>query len=204
MNWVERVHRCFIELSIFILVFIILKEFVYYPEILLFSAFISHLSSVILNGHLFAMFSHDLFWFSLYRDKKAFFQYILSLRNRLSQKCPDYLAGACFFGSLSRGVFKPTSDLDIRFFPSKGFYCAIRTSHLVFCERLRAFFAGFPIDAYMILSKSELQKKIDLGNECPVCVYSQDDKISGFLSEFTAFEEFQVHFFSDQKNSLEN
>ena len=49
----------------------------------------------------------------------------------------------------------------------------------------------------------ELQKKIDLKNERPVCVYSHDNTLNDFFHETTTFDDFKVLFLSGGKISHE-
>ena len=107
---------------------------------------------------------------------------------------PRFICGAVFYGSLVRGIFRDSSDLDIRIISEDGFWNAFRAANLVFLERARAFFTGFPIDIYMIRDKEELYKKMDVKNETPVCVYHYGNKLSQVLAEIKSFDNFKSTF----------
>jgi predicted nucleotidyltransferase len=137
------------------------------------------------------MMAHDLFWFGLYKKKSKFLEYIDSMYERLNLYKPSYVDGVIFFGSLARGIFRETSDLDVRFIAKKGFMNGIKASHLVFQERLRAFFYGFPIDAYMFLTEKEVREKMDVINEYPVCMLSTDGTLRKMFPELQSYKNFK-------------
>lgn len=201
MNWIELLHRWTVELIVFLPLFWWFSIDNTATTAALLAFLISHTFSAIINGHLFAMLAHDLFWLSLYKDRASFYWYIEEMRARIQRKKPDYLAGGVFFGSLSRGVFRETSDLDIRFIPEDGFINGIKCAHLVFIERFHALFAGFPIDAYMFLNEAEVRKKMDVSFENPVPVYLYGNKAISILPEMQTFKNFEQVFLKEQDHN---
>lgn len=195
MNWIERLHRWIIELLLVLCIYLSLSAFHAHFARIILSFIIAHTLNVLVNGHLFAMFAHDLFWFSLYKDRKKFFAYIEGIRKRLKRSNPQCLSGVVFFGSLVRGSFRDSSDLDIRFISEKGFWNAMGAAHRVFLERVRAVLVGFPIDIYMIRNKDELIDKIDVLNEIPVCLYRSGHKLRRMMQEVKTFDNFKSDFF---------
>jgi predicted nucleotidyltransferase len=191
LNPIELLHRWLFEAAVFFPLFIWLSgsrsAFVAAGGAFL----ISHTASAIFNGHPWAMLVHDLFWVSLYPKRRPFFDYIDQMRVRLEKKGPRYMAGAVFFGSLVRGEFRTTSDMDIRFIAQDGFWNGFRTAHLVFVERLYALFAGFPLDVYMFQSEAEIRKKMDVDNECPIPIYEYGHKLKRILPQTQSFDEFR-------------
>ncbi len=194
MNWVERLHRWCLEAGIFL----VLWGFLGGPSVsgsrIIGIMLVVHTLSALLNGHLFAMLTHDLYWFSPYKEPRRFLAYLETMRERLIRESPQFVSGVVFFGSLSRGVFRESSDLDIRFLPAVGIWNEIRTAQLVFRERLKALFAGFPIDAYMFRSSQEVARKMDLKMECPVVIFQNGNSLSGFLSVTQSFDFFRERF----------
>ena len=75
------------------------------------------------------------------------------------------------YGSLTRGRFTDSSDLDLRFIAEPGFWNGWRVAHRAFEERLRALFTVFPIDIYMVHSESELTRKMNLAREKPIGIF---------------------------------
>ena len=193
MNNIERMYRVVFELFIFLIIFAMMNDLAMYLRVLI-SLLIAHTLSILLNGHLFAMMTHDLFWFALYKDNKKFFNYLDRMHKRISISNPSYLDGVVFFGSLARGIFRETSDLDVRFLAKPGFCNGIKSSHFVFKERLRAFFAGFPIDAYMFASEQEVRAKMDVKNEPPVYLYSSGQSLIRMFPEAISYRKFKKKF----------
>jgi hypothetical protein len=197
MNWVERFHRFVLETVFFTIIFIFLpcNPSIFFKSVGAF--FLSHTLMVLINGHVIALCVHDLFWFSLYKDKIKFFHYIEEMKARLNRKAPKYLRGVFFWGSLTRGDFNITSDLDVRFIPQNGFWAGFLASHMVFIERFHAVMAGFPLDAYMFRNWKEIQKKMDVENEPAVGLYIGEN-----INEFEGltpidFEQFKRSFIKD-------
>ena len=197
MNSVERLHRWTLEFLFFMGVYPISKAFSSYPADLIISMLSAHTLNFIFNGHVFAMCLHDLFWFGFYKDEHKFFRYVDKIKERLELKSPRYLTGVVFFGSLSRGIFRETSDLDIRYVAEDGFWNAFRCAHLVFIERLHALLKGFPIDVYMYRSGAEILKKMDVRNEHPVSIYNCGERLERILPENIPFAIFRKKWFKE-------
>ena len=208
LNPIELFHRWVLEAAVFLPLYLWLSisRSAFVAAGLAF--LVSHTFSALFNGHLWAMLAHDLFWVSLYTKRRPFFDYVNEMRIRLVNKDPRYVAGAVFFGSLTRGDFRTTTDLDIRFVAQDGFWNGFRTAQIVFAERLRALFHGFPLDTYMFQSEAEIRKKMDVENEHPVAVYRYGEKISRILPETREFNEFRDLFLDGpepvRKDDLEN
>ncbi|MGD9241251.1 MAG: nucleotidyltransferase domain-containing protein [Desulfobacterales bacterium] len=195
MNWIERLHRWTIELLLVLCIYLSISASQEHSVRIILSFIIAHTLNLLVNGHLFAMFAHDLFWFSFYKDRQKFFSYIEGIRERLKRSNPQCLSSVVFFGSLVRGSFRDSSDLDIRFISKSGFWNAMGAAHWVFLERVRAVLAGFPIDVYMIRDKNELIDKIDVLNEIPVCLYRFGPELGKMMQEVKSFDNFKGDFF---------
>lgn len=198
MNIIELLHRWTLEALVFVPALFLLLQALPPTSAAMAAFLVSHSFSATFNGHPFALLAHDLFWLQLYDTRPVFFTYIDEMRIRLEKKNPNYLAGAVFFGSLSRGKFKKTSDLDIRFIPKPGFFNRIRCAHLVFQERIHACLSGFPLDIYMFLTGPEVRKKMDVSSEQPVALILSGDYAVKMLPELRTFEEFQKVFLGEQ------
>jgi beta-1,4-N-acetylglucosaminyltransferase len=177
MNWVERLHRFVLEAVMVVTCAGILSLAGFEGGIWIAAFVIGHTLSAIFNGHPFAVLVHDAGVHSVcyYRDKDRFLGYVEDMQARLEHYRPDYLAGALIFGSIVRGVFRETSDLDIRYLPMPGVWNGLRTAHLVFLERLRATLQGFPMDIYMFRDARETAVKMNVTQEPPVALYSNGD-----------------------------
>jgi len=190
MNNIERMHRLFLEFLCFIPIFLMMKNLDFQHAVLI-ALVLAHSASFLFNGHVFAMMTHDLFWFSPYKDKKKFLRYLDDMYQRMNALQPDYLEGVVFFGSLARGVFRETSDLDVRFISKPGLWNGFKASHLVFQERFRALLAGFPIDTYMFACESEVREKMDVVNEHPISLYASNGNLKNILPETQSFQKFK-------------
>jgi predicted nucleotidyltransferase len=193
MNWVERIHRVIIELLLFGFLYSFLS-IIHTGAKPIPILILCHTLNLFLNGHFIALCVHDIYLFSLYRDKKKFFDYIDKIRNRIENNYPWYLNGAVFWGSISRGEFKETSDLDIRFISEPGFLAAICTSQLVFMERFRALLAGFPLDIYMFRTEAEMEEKMDVVNEPAVWLYKRKKDDSFIIKNQIDYRDFKAKY----------
>ncbi|MCR4347306.1 MAG: hypothetical protein NUV55_08930 [Sulfuricaulis sp.] len=191
MNWMERLHRFALEALLIV------------PLAWLFgllgggmwawiAAFlVGHTLSAIFNGHPFAVLVHDAGVRSVcyYRDRGRFLAYVEDMQARLERGRPDCLAGALVFGSIVRGVFRPTSDLDARYIPMPGAWNALRTAHLVFVERLLATLKGFPMDIYMFRGARETAAKMNVSDEPPLVLYSRGSLMAEKFGKVLSFDD---------------
>ena len=121
MNWVERLHRWSLELLVFLCVLIIAMQHLATGISVMVAFITAHTLSAILNGHMFAMFTHDLFWFGLYTDKTSFLGYMEKMKIRADRKSPDYICGAVFFISgIEQETFMDTVRDVYNFLRGKG------------------------------------------------------------------------------------
>lgn len=174
MNRMERLHRFTLEVVVILLLGWMFGAMGAGAASWIAAILVGHTLSGIFNGHPFAVLAHDAGVHSVcyYRDRDRFLAYVDDMQARLERGRPSYLAGALIFGSIVRGVFRPTSDLDVRYIPMPGFMNALRTAHLVFIERLRATLKGFPMDIYMFMDAQETAAKMNVVVEPPVALYS--------------------------------
>lgn len=122
---------------------------------------LAHTTNWLINGQPVAMRRH-LDWGK--NDPRRFIEYIESLERRLQKK--SYLAAVASFGSLSRGGYKETSDIDIRIVMRAGIFNRLRAAIFCLAERLRAAFSRFPLDLYAF-DLEELKHKMSR-DEVPV------------------------------------
>jgi beta-1,4-N-acetylglucosaminyltransferase len=171
MNWTERLHRLALEFLFGVVAWAILEPVVSGWWRLGWVLLIAHTASMVFNGHLFALFKHDLYWFGFYRRWDDFAEYVTAIQQRLQRRPCSGLDRAEVYGSLTCGSFNDTSDLDLRFMAKQGFWNGWLVAHRAFEERFRSLFTGFPIDIYMFHSEGELARKMDLGREKPIGIF---------------------------------
>lgn len=193
MNWVEILHRYLLEGLLFSAVFLLLPAGLDSVTAVLVAFLIAHTLSAVLNGHPFAVLAHDAGVHSVcyYRDPQRFLSYVEAMHERTALKFPDYLDGALIFGSVVRGIFRESSDLDIRYIARPGFWNAFRSAHLVFLERLYATLRGFPMDIYMFLDARETAVKMNVDDEPPVALYSRGGAVQEMFPTVNPFTDMQ-------------
>ncbi|ASJ03587.1 hypothetical protein A3L09_10125 [Thermococcus profundus] len=108
------------------------------------SILIGHTFNWILNGHVFVVFK-NLKIITTPREK--FDVYLERLKKRVENEPSIVWAGV--YGSLVRGEFKETSDLDIRLIRKLGVINGVRACIFVMRERSWATFHKFPLDIYV-------------------------------------------------------
>lgn len=122
--------------------------------------FLAHTVNWIINGQPIAMRRH-LDWGE--NDPHQFIRYIEGLEKRIKRR--PYISAAAAFGSLSKGEYRETSDIDIRFVMGDRIINRFRTANYCFWERLRAALCLFPLDLYAF-ELEEMKRKMDQ-NEVP-------------------------------------
>ena len=171
MNNIERFHRWSLEFIAIGVFFWVLSNFWTAPLALTIAVLLAHTLNALLNGQIVAVLAHDVRWLSFYRDRARFIAYVEDIQKRLEQKSPACLREVLIFGSLTRGIFRETSDLDIRFIAADGFWNALCAAHYVFIERARACLHGFPLDAYMFRTREETERKMRVREERAIRLY---------------------------------
>lgn len=145
---------------------------------------LAHTTNWIVNGQPIAMCRH-LDWGR--NDPHVFVAFIEGLERRVCAQ--PFIAGAASFGSLSRGAYKETSDIDIRVVLRPALGARLRAAHFCFVERLRAFLWRFPLDLYAF-DIDELRRKMS-PKEVPVIFHDPDGLLADAYSERIGFEQFR-------------
>jgi len=149
--------------------------------------FLAHTTNWLINGQPVAMRRH-LDWGR--NDPRRFIDYIETLERRLQkQSC---LAAAASFGSLSKGGYKDTSDIDLRVVMRPGLVNHLRAAIFCVVERLRAAINWFPLDLYAF-DLEELLRKMSR-EEIPVIFYDPDGMLAQTYKERVSFPVFRADF----------
>lgn len=154
---------------------------------LLIALILAHTVNMFINGHFLAMRRH----LGLGKtDPTKFIGYVEKLRDRLQQK--RFLLGAAAYGSLAKNHFKPTSDIDIRVFPQKGWSNWLQAVFWVFSERFRALINLFPLDVYAFdLDIIDAKMKAD---EPPIIFFDPRGHIARKYHHYLHFADFLHNF----------
>jgi predicted nucleotidyltransferase len=179
----ELFLKLLLDATFFILTYYVLFFFGFSNIVcLLTSPFLAHTINWLLNGHFFNLIRY----FGLGRqDYDWFIAYPNEIRTRLLGK--RSISGVALYGSLSRGSFSKTSDLDVRVIARPGVMNAFFTSWFVFEERSFAFFSKYPIDIFMATQKRGLDKL--RRDEIPVVLINNDNFIDEYYSDLILFED---------------
>ena len=184
MNWHEAAITFFIDL---VLTFIL---FACGVNIVL-SWIIAHTINFSINGQLFAMFTH----FGANGVPATFFyQETIKMAKRLSKI--KSIECALAFGSLSRGEYKKTSDIDLRLVPAPGELNFWKCSLYALKMRMVAFFAGYPLDLY-VFTLHELTRKMRT-DEPPVLLAGSRKDLEGIYPSVISLDHFSELFCKKQ------
>jgi predicted nucleotidyltransferase len=116
------------------------------------AAFIlAHTLNFLFNGQLWGVLKH----YGLVRLSRPVFESHLCQLSRRTRNEPS-IRWAGVYGSLARGGWSPTSDLDVRLVRKPGVANALRACVFVLAERSRALLHRFPLDIYVLGDPGQL------------------------------------------------
>lgn len=150
------------------------------------SFFIAHSINFALNGQLFAMYTH---MGATGVSAEKFLKNTIELSKMIEKK--KFIRASIAYGSLSRGCYKKTSDIDIRLIPAeKGWW---KTAFYAVWLRIWAFFVHYPLDMYcydpeVVIKKmrsDELPIIVNEQNKCMMQWYPERVEFSDFIEIFT-------------------
>lgn len=186
MNPVEILYKMFLDVILSLLIWFLFIQDMNFMGWLI-TLIIAHTINWIINCQPVALLMHiDIGK----NNAEKFISYIEKLENRIKQK--DYLAACASYGSLSIGNYKPTSDIDIRVIMKNDLWSKIRAANFCFLERVRAFFAFFPLDLYAF-TLDEVQVKMS-PKEPPVLFHDPFGILKETYKELISFEDFRKQF----------
>lgn len=164
MDRTERYFKLAVDAVLTILFFLIFRQWLSPISSILLSWLAAHTINFLLNGHIFCVLK--CFGWAKH-DREAFEAYFISLKNRL--KTEPSITWAAAYGSLSRGEWKNTSDLDVRVIRQPGLIKGVRACFFILSERTRAHLHMFPLDI-LLLDSPRLLSRIRK-DESPIVLY---------------------------------
>lgn len=182
MNWREA----FVKIA-FTIIFTAIFASVGISIIL--SLLLAHTLNFAFNGQLFAMYTHM-------GATHVTAEHFLVETEKVAKSCKNkpFINAAIAYGSLSRGCFKSTSDIDMRLVPIEteiGWWKAV-----FFAVWLRtiSFVNRYPLDLYVYSGKTcskrmrsdELPIMLSEKNGCMKDIYPQRVELSEFIKIFKA------------------
>ena len=99
--------------------------------------------------------------------------YLLKMQKRMEKRYS--VSGCMIYGSLSRGVWKDKSDLDVRILRRPGLVYGFLGYLACWTERLIAIYSRQPLDIYMADSTAFLKKMRD--DEFPIFIKADDIRL---------------------------
>lgn len=147
---------------------------------------IAHSINFMLNGQLFAMFTH-MGATGVKADR--FLADTICIREKIAKR--PFIRAAIAYGSLSRGCYKKTSDIDLRLIPAEGGWW--KTALYAVWLRTWAFFRQYPLDMYcydpdVVVKKmrtDELPIMLSESNKCMMKLYPERVEFDEFVKVFT-------------------
>lgn len=159
-NWRENVIRLGIDAIITVALTLIMPWWI--------GLLIAHTLNFTFNMQAKAIFNH---MGAGNKPASDFLHGTEAMRQRVEKaKCID---AAIAYGSLSRGCYKPTSDIDVRFVPAKGEWTYWKVCFWLVRERAISFATGYPLDAYVFTL--ERCKSAMRSDELPIIVMERNN-----------------------------
>ncbi len=189
MNVYEKMYKICLESVFFIICFIIYNlgnNFSFFSDIV-FSLISAHTLIWMLNGQVMTMFIHMKL---LPNKPDRFIDYTDKMYENIISK--NYISGAAAFGSLTRYNFKETSDIDVRLIMKDGLLNRFMICHFCFLERVKAFFAVYPIDIFAF-EGDDLKKRMN-PDEIPIVFWDPEGLLKKMYPKTLSYSEFQDEF----------
>jgi predicted nucleotidyltransferase len=148
---------------------------------------LTHTVTFFINGHFFNL---GRFLGIVRSEARSFIEYPQGIGLRLKRR--RSVMAVVVFGSLSKGRFSDTSDLDVRVIAKGGFIAGYVASFWVFLERFRALLSKYPLDIYTLNTKKGLEKINP--EEPPIILFERGNEISHIYHDHLAYSEYRRRF----------
>ncbi|MDH7508580.1 MAG: nucleotidyltransferase domain-containing protein [Methanomassiliicoccales archaeon] len=172
MDRTERVFKILLDILFFVPFYCLILLFNCGIPGILVSFAMAHTLNWVFNSHIFVLMKN----LNLKKtEPERFNQYLERLQKRIKSERSIIWAGV--FGSLARGEFKETSDLDVRLVRKPGLINGVRACFFAMRERVWATIGKFPLDIYVLdnigttnrhIDKNEIGKVIVLYDPCKI------------------------------------
>lgn len=178
-NWREVVIRYMIDAVLMTLMILLGVHWVL-------AFFIAHSINFTMNGQLFAMYTH---MGATGVKANKFLNDTIILSRKIEKH--KFIRASIAYGSLSRGCYKKTSDIDIRLIPTEGGWWL--TALYAVWLRIWAFFVHYPLDMYcydpeVVVKKmrtDELPIMVNEREKCMIQWYPERVEFKDFIKVFT-------------------
>lgn len=144
MDRTERIFKILFDVTLTLIFGNILSYLIPIYVSILLGFTISHTINWLFNNNLFGLFKT---FGNIRTPKEKFEEYLERLKQNVEKEASIVWAGV--YGSLVRGEFKETSDLDVRLIRKPGLINGVKACIFVMRERSWATFNRFPLDIYV-------------------------------------------------------
>jgi predicted nucleotidyltransferase len=153
MDRTERLFKLGLDLILTALLWILLSPLLglSWAWALLVAFLLAHTLNFLFNGQMWVVLKH----FHLVRNSRSEFEDYLSQLAQRIQAEPS-IERAAAYGSLVRGEWHESSDLDLRLVRKPGLRNGLRACWFAMRERTRALFRRFPLDVFLLDDPSRL------------------------------------------------
>ena len=178
-NWRDNVIKIGLDVIVTLVLMVVMPWWI--------ALLIAHTVNYCINGQAICVFYHIK---AGNMTAQAFYDGTVSMQERLMRY--DCIAAAISYGSLSKGRWHNSSDIDIRFVPQYGEWNYWKACFVGLYERSIAFFYGYPLDMYIftMLRTYDTMKK----GELPIVFKDVNDETTRYFQEVMTFSEFQIMF----------
>lgn len=184
LNWRETVIKLAIDVVLTVM-------FCWMGIPLLLAFLIAHTLNYMFNGQAKAVYNH---MGAGNKSAKSFYRGTVAMKKRI-EKAKSIDAGIAY-GSLSRGCYKPTSDIDIRIIPAAGEWNFWKACFWAVKERCIAFATGYPLDMYVFTLP--VAQKLMRSDELPIMVVERNQCAKQAYPERVEWDEWCMVFRKEQ------
>lgn len=149
----------------------------------LLSFLIAHTLNFMFNGQFHAMFTH---MGATGCTAHYFLQRTIWFKNKIATK--SFINAGIAYGSLSRGCYKKTSDIDLRLIPAVGEWNEWKCALYALWLRAIAFYMHYPLDMYVY--NPEVVVKRMCTDELPIILYERNGYMRRWYANRVEFDDF--------------
>ena len=186
-NWRDNVIKIAIDVIITFLLSFLMPWWL--------ALLIAHIINYCINGQAICVFYHIK---AGNMTAQAFYDGTVQMQERLLQD--GCMAAAISYGSLSKGRWHNSSDIDIRFIPQKGELNFWKACFVGLRERTIAFFKAYPLDMYIFSMQHSYN--VMAKDEMPIVFKDVNNEAPKFYSELMSFDDFKVMFQREHLNQV--
>lgn len=184
LNWRETLIKLILDAVVTVILW-----GVGVPIILAF--LVAHTLNYMFNGQAKAVYNH---MGAGNKSAKSFYEGTVAMKQRIDNA--KYINAGIAFGSLSRGCYKPSSDIDIRIIPAQGEWNYWKTCFWAVKERCIAFATGYPLDMYVFTLP--VTQKLMRSDELPIMVTERGECARQAYPERVEWDEWCAIFTKEQ------